>query len=389
MRHQLGLHVCLHSRNAQGKKSPELEEEKARLSKGVQLMLCAPLVAITVLEVHHRQLPDPYKDLQDGHAVLVMSEEQFKVFALPEVSTNTEFKLMAVEGCCMYKLALATFAGDASEDYAKTCLACLNNLDDIHVSLLPGLWPRVHFSSIQKEDISCIVSCILTCRSQSFDLISLSEFEWFSLSAQNITEPLGSLDTSWPHDAACASYRLPSCPSWARLRDPRHRPGPLEPQWKPWSCLQQGSWHPRATRGHVLAHVHQFSQQCQHHNGHDREHHGGGQARSPGLFLRIWGMWQNTRLESAPSWWNEEGQNFPTTTCPAQAGIQDPWLLSGLSHWHTPANLQAPAGPADPGPRVGAQDSTQSLWSRFRRAPPQASGYYPRGQVPWGEDHRD
>ena len=102
-------------------------------------MLCAPLVAITVLEVHHRQLPDPYKDLQDGHAVLVMSEEQFKVFALPEVSTNTEFKLMAVEGCCMYKLALATFAGDASEDYAKTCLACLNNLDDIHVSLLPGL----------------------------------------------------------------------------------------------------------------------------------------------------------------------------------------------------------------------------------------------------------
>lgn len=39
-----------------------------------------------------------------------------------------------------------------------------------------------------------------------FYLISPSEFERFSLSARNITEPLCSLDISWPRDAARPGY---------------------------------------------------------------------------------------------------------------------------------------------------------------------------------------
>lgn len=40
-----------------------------------------------------------------------------------------------------------------------------------------------------------------SCPLLGFYLISPSEFERFSLSARNITEPLCSLDVRWPRDA--------------------------------------------------------------------------------------------------------------------------------------------------------------------------------------------
>lgn len=180
------------------------------------------------------------------------------MFTLPKVSAKTKFKLTAHEGCRVRKVALATFASVACEDYAETCLACLTNLGDVHVFSVPGLRPQVHYSCIRKEDISGIASCVFTRHGQGegkaswrgqperaregfpgrardrpaeageeaaggavvgvppltvpcslpahpgFYLISPSEFERFSLSARNITEPLCSLDISWPRDSTRA-----------------------------------------------------------------------------------------------------------------------------------------------------------------------------------------
>lgn len=154
------------------------------------------------------------------------------MFTLPKVSAKTKFKLTAHEGCRVRKVALATFASVMSEDYTETCLACLTNLGDVHVFSVPGLRPQVHYSCIRKEDISGIASCVFTRHGQGevgqvlgnrcwyrklrlclpslrapfllvtgFYLISPSEFERFSLSARNITEPLCSLDISWPRNA--------------------------------------------------------------------------------------------------------------------------------------------------------------------------------------------
>lgn len=130
-----------------------------------------------------------------------------QVFTLPKVSAKTKFKLTAHEGCRVRKVALATFASVACEDYAETCLACLTNLGDVHVFSVPGLRPQVHYSCIRKEDISGIASCVFTRHGQGFYLISPSEFERFSLSARNITEPLCSLDISWPRDSTRARLR--------------------------------------------------------------------------------------------------------------------------------------------------------------------------------------
>nr|XP_060500983.1 lethal(2) giant larvae protein homolog 1 [Panthera onca] len=205
---------------AGGEKRPERAVE-AVLGKEVQLMHRAPVVAIAVLDGRGRPLPEPYEasrdlaqapDMQGGHAVLIASEEQFKVFTLPKVSAKTKFKLTAHEGCRVRKVALATFASVACEDYAETCLACLTNLGDVHVFSVPGLRPQVHYSCIRKEDISGIASCVFTRHGQGFYLISPSEFERFSLSARNITEPLCSLDISWPRDTTRTSHRLRESP---------------------------------------------------------------------------------------------------------------------------------------------------------------------------------
>ncbi|KAM5263912.1 lethal(2) giant larvae protein homolog 1 isoform 4-T4 [Ctenodactylus gundi] len=201
--------------SAGSEKRPERAVE-AVLGKEVQLMHRAPVVAIAVLDGRGRPLPEPYEasrdlaqapDMQGGHAVLIASEEQFKVFTLPKVSAKTKFKLTAHEGCRVRKVALATFTSVACEDYAETCLACLTNLGDVHVFSVPGLRPQVHYSCIRKEDISGIASCVFTRHGQGFYLISPSEFERFSLSARNITEPLCSLDITWPRSATQARLR--------------------------------------------------------------------------------------------------------------------------------------------------------------------------------------
>lgn len=72
---------------AGSEKRPERAVE-AVLGKEVQLMHRAPVVAIAVLDGRGRPLPEPFEasqdlaqapDMQGGHAVLIASEEQFKV----------------------------------------------------------------------------------------------------------------------------------------------------------------------------------------------------------------------------------------------------------------------------------------------------------------------
>ncbi|KAJ6655973.1 hypothetical protein lerEdw1_004558 [Lerista edwardsae] len=198
---------------------------EAVLGKEIQLMHRAPVVSIAVLDGRGNPLPEPYEvsrdlarapDMQGSHAVLIASEEQFKVFTLPKVSAKTKFKLTAHEGCRVRKVALVNFASAACEDYTENCLACLTNLGDIHVFTVPGLRPQVHYDCIRKEDISGIASCVFTKHGQGFYLISPSEFERFSLSTRNVTEPLCLLDASRVQDATCLGNNVTTTPKLNR-----------------------------------------------------------------------------------------------------------------------------------------------------------------------------
>uniref|UniRef100_A0A671T072 Lethal(2) giant larvae protein homolog 1-like n=1 Tax=Sinocyclocheilus anshuiensis TaxID=1608454 RepID=A0A671T072_9TELE len=192
---------------------------EALLGKEIQLMHRAPVVSIAVLDGRGNPLPEPYEvsrdlakapDMQGSHSVLIVSEEQFKVFTLPKVSAKTKFKLTAHEGCRVRKVALSNFTSVSSEDYSENALVCLTNLGDIHVFSVPALRPQTRYDCIRKEDISGIASCVFTKTGQGLYLISPSEYERFSLSARVITEPLCRVDVERPHDLSV--HRNESCP---------------------------------------------------------------------------------------------------------------------------------------------------------------------------------
>ncbi|XP_018090058.1 lethal giant larvae isoform X2 [Xenopus laevis] len=194
---------------------------EALLGKEIQLMHRAPVVSIAVLDGRGNPLPEPFEvsqdlakapDMQGTHSVLISSEEQFKVFTLPKVSAKTKFKLTAHEGCRVRKVALANFTSSSSDDYSENCLACLTNLGDIHVFTVPGLRPQVRYDCVRKEDISGIASCVFTKYGQGFYLISPSEFERFSLSAKNITEPVCLVEFDRPHDPSHVGHKATPSP---------------------------------------------------------------------------------------------------------------------------------------------------------------------------------
>ncbi|KAK2506736.1 hypothetical protein MC885_010136 [Smutsia gigantea] len=176
-----------------------------RDTKEIQLMHRAPVVGILVLDGHNVPLPEPLEvahdlskspDMQGSHQLLVVSEEQFKVFTLPKVSAKLKLKLTALEGSRIRRVSVAHFGSCRAEDYGEHHLAVLTNLGDVQVVSLPLLKPQVRYSCIRREDVSGIASCVFTKYGQGFYLISPSEFERFSLSTKWLVEPRCLVDSA-------------------------------------------------------------------------------------------------------------------------------------------------------------------------------------------------
>ncbi|KFP33555.1 Lethal(2) giant larvae protein 2, partial [Colius striatus] len=174
------------------------EPVRAEQAKEIQLMHRAPVVSILVLDGRSTPLPEPLEvahdlskspDMQGSHQLLVISEEQFKVFTLPKVSSKMKLKLTALEGCRVRKATVANFGSCKTDDYCENDLAVLTNLGDIQIISLPFLKLQTRYPCIRKEDVSGIASCVFTKYGQGFYLISPSEFERFSLSTKWLVEP--------------------------------------------------------------------------------------------------------------------------------------------------------------------------------------------------------
>ncbi|XP_010151176.1 PREDICTED: lethal(2) giant larvae protein homolog 2 [Eurypyga helias] len=174
------------------------EPVRAEQAKEIQLMHRAPVVSILVLDGRGTPLPEPLEvahdlskspDMQGSHQLLVVSEEQLKVFTLPKVSSKLKLKLTALEGCRVRKVTVANFGSCKTDDYSENDLAVLTNLGDIQIISLPFLKLQIRYPCIRKEDVSGIASCVFTKYGQGFYLISPSEFERFSLSTKWLVEP--------------------------------------------------------------------------------------------------------------------------------------------------------------------------------------------------------
>ncbi|XP_056406293.1 LLGL scribble cell polarity complex component 2 isoform X4 [Hyla sarda] len=194
------------------------EAVSASQIKEIQLMHRAPVVGILILDGHSIPLPEPLEaahdlskspDMQGSHQLIVISEEQFKVFTLPKVSSKLKLKLTATEGCRVRKAAVCMFANCQTEDHSENHLTVLTNLGEIQVVSLPHLKPQVRYDCIRKEDVSGIASCVFTKSGQGFYLISPSEMERFSLSTCWLIAPRCKVNQSeetvnerpWKHDS--------------------------------------------------------------------------------------------------------------------------------------------------------------------------------------------
>uniref|UniRef100_F7BKG3 LLGL scribble cell polarity complex component 2 n=1 Tax=Xenopus tropicalis TaxID=8364 RepID=F7BKG3_XENTR len=183
------------------------EAVAATQAKEIQLMHRAPVVGILVLDGHSVPLPEPLEaahdlskspDMQGSHQLLVTSEEQFKVFTLPKVSSKLKLKLTATDGCRVRKMTVCTYGSCKSEEHSENHLTILTNLGDIQVVSLPHLKPQVRYDCIRKEDVSGIASCVFTKHGQGFYLISPSELERFSLSTCWLVAPRARVDPPEP-----------------------------------------------------------------------------------------------------------------------------------------------------------------------------------------------
>ncbi|NXP34877.1 L2GL2 protein, partial [Leiothrix lutea] len=168
------------------------EPVRAEQAKEIQLMHRAPVVGILVLDGRSTPLPEPLEvahdlskspDMQGSHQLLVVSEEQFKVFTLPKVSSKLKLKLTALEGCRVRKVTVANFGSCKTDDYSENDLAVLTNLGDIQIISLPFLKLQIRYPCIRKEDVSGIASCVFTKYGQDLTLTEIPQ-EFYSKSLE-------------------------------------------------------------------------------------------------------------------------------------------------------------------------------------------------------------
>ncbi|XP_071485894.1 LLGL scribble cell polarity complex component 2-like, partial [Diadema antillarum] len=173
----------------------------AEISKEIKLKHGAPICSLVVVDSDNNPLPDPI-DVQNecakppnmtGHNLIVCSEEQFKVFALPSLKPRYKTKLTALDGSKVRKVAFTNYRSRTNETYSENHVTCLTNQGDLGIYSIPHLKRQEVYHAIPKENVMGIGSVLFTSRGEGFYLLTASEFERFTLSASTITEPLCSL----------------------------------------------------------------------------------------------------------------------------------------------------------------------------------------------------
>ena len=163
------------------------------LAKEMRLKHRAPVVHIQVIDQNMQPLPESINNKktnteqpqQTNHKVIICSEEQFKVFQLPTLKPVCKFKLTAVEGARVRRIAYNSYTSRRDPKYSEYCLSCLSNLGDLSVYSLPQLKRQVQIQCMKQQDINAITSFVFSKQGQAFYLQSPSEFVHISMSARD------------------------------------------------------------------------------------------------------------------------------------------------------------------------------------------------------------
>lgn len=124
-----------------------------------------------------------------GHQLLVVSEEQFKIFSLPTLKASIKYKLTAHEGSKVRRVGLVNFRSKSDERYNENDLTILTNCGDVQVFSVPNLRRQIKSDVVRKENVNGIACSLFTQTGEGFFLGAPSEFVRFSVSARFATQP--------------------------------------------------------------------------------------------------------------------------------------------------------------------------------------------------------
>lgn len=173
-----------------------------QLGKEIHLKHGAPVISICILDGASRPFPEPMAVKKEAaphpntsmpHRVLICSEEQFKVFTLPQLKPFCKFKLTAHEGSRVRKIGYADFVSSVDEGYREPCFMVMTNIGDFSVYSLPDCRRQMNASHLKKEDINGINSVVFSNHGEALYMMSPCELERVSLSARYITRPTGTV----------------------------------------------------------------------------------------------------------------------------------------------------------------------------------------------------
>lgn len=219
---------------ASGNATPQSPRRiSAQLAKEIQLKHRAPVVGISIFD----QTGCPVEQLNYGengtppHRVLIASEEQFKVFSLPQLKPINKYKLTANEGARIRRVHFGSFscrvpheflqslngssptkstrsneAGDGEanrsilpassggELYHEMALICLTNMGDIMVLSVPELKRQLNAAAVRREDINGISSLCFTNSGEALYMMSSSEIQRIALATSKVVQPTGVIE---------------------------------------------------------------------------------------------------------------------------------------------------------------------------------------------------
>lgn len=157
----------------------------------MQLKHKAPIVFIRLLDANGAPVFENNSE-HDRHSlnrVLICSEEQFKLFSLPNFKTLHKFKLTAHEGARVRRIELGLFGSKTHENQSEHSLMCLSNLGDVSIFSLHDFKRKYQNHFLKKEDINGITSSLFTKFGEGFYLKSSSEYQRFTLSSKRTNFP--------------------------------------------------------------------------------------------------------------------------------------------------------------------------------------------------------
>lgn len=162
-----------------------------QLAKEVQLKHKAPIIFIRLLDSNGAPVFENNSEQVRSslNRVLICSEEQFKLFSLPNFKALHKFKLTAHEGARVRRLEMGVFANKNNENQIEHSLMCLTNLGDVNIFSIGDFKRKDQKNFLKKEDINGITSLIFSKFGDGYYLKSSSEYQRFTLSSKGTSFP--------------------------------------------------------------------------------------------------------------------------------------------------------------------------------------------------------